>query len=155
MRIVGVVAIALLLAGCAGPSGPPTVPATAPTTAAADLRGTWRGTWGGAPLTLLVTDQTDSAPYSGLFFGPWLVSGRRYPGVSGTMTYTDRGAAISVRFDGWIRADRPLMLLIASAPLDGPQQLTLKATGAASLTGDGESDFRWGPRGAIELTRAK
>jgi hypothetical protein len=147
MRIVTALAVAVLCVGCS--TAPP---APAPT-AAPDLRGGWTGTWGGAPLTVVITDQLDDAPYSGLYVGPWLVSGRRVPGMSGVMTYTDRAGHHSVSFNGWFVAQRPLDIrIIADAP-DGMQKLKLTLAEPDRLIGDGETDNSFGPRGPIELTR--
>lgn len=140
-------ALALVLAGCAGVAAPP-APAGAP-----DVRGTWRGTWGGAPLTLVVTDQTEGAAYAGLFVGPWLVSGSRYPGISGILSLSVRGAARSVRVDGWVLSARPLRLRLVAPALDGPVELTLTGDGD-TLTGEGAAAVRWGPAGPVVLRRA-
>ena len=38
-------------------------------------------------------------------------------------------------------------------PLDGQLHLRLRGAGAGELIGEGQSEFRWGPQGRIELTR--
>ncbi len=150
MRLAAALAVVLALAGCATtPEGPPPTPTAAP-----DLRGGWTGTWGGAPLTLTVTDQVDDAPYSGLYVGPWLVSGQRVPGMSGILTYQRRpGEPVSVAFNGWFVARTPMDLrVLASAP-DGLQKLKLTLDGPDHLVGTGDSDNHFGPQGPVELTR--
>jgi hypothetical protein len=118
-----------------------------------ELTGTWSGTWGGSPLTLLIVEQTEGAPYSGLYFGPWLIAGGRYPGISGVLTYARSGSPMSVRFDGWISSGQPFTVLIQARPLDGDLYMRLRAAGAGVLVGDGDSTFGWGPKGQIGLTR--
>jgi hypothetical protein len=118
-----------------------------------ELTGAWAGTWGGTPLTLLVTEQTEAAPYSGLYVGPWLISGGRYPGVSGILTYARGGSPTSVRFDGWIYSSRPFTVLIHARPIDGELHIRLHGAGAGVLSGEGQATFGWAPRGPVELTR--
>jgi hypothetical protein len=144
-------ALLVAMAGCesAGPAAAPAV-SRGPV---GEVAGTWTGTWGGTPLTLAITEHSESAPYSGLYLGPWLISGQRYPGLAGIMTYASGGWPRSVHFNGWITSGQPFMVLIAAEPPDGPLQLRLKADGADRLTGEGSSSARWGPRGAVEVTR--
>jgi hypothetical protein len=144
----------LALAGCqsTGPSSPPLPVSYEPV---GELTGTWRGTWNGTPMALVIAEYTEDAPYSGLYFGPWLIAGGRYPGVSGILTYTRAGSAISTQFKGWIYSSRPLALLVAAEPIDGRIHARLRGAGAGALTGDGESEFYWGPRGPIDLTRSR
>ncbi len=118
-----------------------------------ELTGTWTGTWGGSPLTLLIVEHTEGAPYSGLYFGPWLISGGRYPGIAGVLTYARSGAPTSVRFDGWISSSQPFTVFVQARPLDGDLQMWLHGAGTGVLIGDGRSTFGWGPQGSIELTR--
>ena len=118
-----------------------------------ELPGTWTGTWGVAPLTLVILEHTDGAPYSGLYFGPWLISGGRYPGIAGILIYASSGSPTSVRFDGWIYSSQPFTVLIRAEPPDGQLHAHLRGVGADRLIGEGQSTFRWGPRGLIELTR--
>jgi hypothetical protein len=153
--LVAVVAILLLaLAGCqsTGSSSPPLPLSYEPV---GELTGTWRGTWAGTPMTLVIAEYTEDAPYSGLYFGPWLIAGGRYPGVSGILTYARAGSSISTRFKGWIHSSRPLALLVAAEPLDGRIHARLRGAGPGTLTGEGESEFYWGPRGSIELSRSR
>jgi hypothetical protein len=118
-----------------------------------ELTGTWTGSWGGTPLTLVVVEHTEGASYSGLYFGPWLIAGGRYPGIAGVMTFARSGAPTSVQFNGWIYSSRPFTVLVRAEPLDGPLHVRLRSAGAGALTGEGESTFRWGPHGHVELTR--
>ncbi len=150
-RGAGVVAaLALLLAACAaGPAGAQGGAAPGP---AEDLRGTWTGTWGGTPLTLVITGQEEAAGYSGLYLGAWLLFGRREPGLSGVITFQERGRAVSTAVQGWLLGSAGLVL--RSETTRGTHELRLRAAGARRLTGTGESSVPWGPQGAVELTRA-
>src|SRR5262245_6109485 len=130
-------------------AAPPAIPADL----LGELRGTWTGTWGGMPVTLLIVDYTESAAYSGLYFGPWLIAGGRYPGVGGILTYVKNDAPTSVRFQGWIASSSPFVMLVLAEPPDGQLRARLRGAGAAELAGEGDSTFWWGPRGPIELTR--
>ena len=144
--------LALALAGCAsGPAVPPP-PAMAPPPP--DFRGTWMGTWGGAPLTLVVTEQAELGAYSGLYLGPLQVLGQRVPGVSGVMTSTVAGKPVSASVKGWLGSSgAAVTLLLQARTPHGTQQLTLTRGLADRLVGKGESDFPWGPRGDVELSR--
>ena len=152
----GVLGLALIIlvaaAGCesARSSAPPPPVAYEPV---GELMGTWTGTWGGTPLTLVIAEHTEGAPYSGLYFGPWLIAGGRYPGVAGVLSYARQGTPTSVRFQGWLYSSRPFTLLVLAEPLDGQLHLRLRGAGAGELIGEGQSEFRWGPQGRIELTR--
>jgi hypothetical protein len=151
MRLVLALAAGLMLAGCA--SGTP-LP-TPPTGEVPDLLGTWRGTWGGEPLVLLVTGQHEDTGYSGVFVGGAQIFGQRRPGISGVLTSTIRGAAVSSRAAGWFGRDatgRQVLLIQTDTP-DGGQRLTLARVSESQLQGMGESDFRWGPKGPAQLTR--
>jgi hypothetical protein len=145
--------LAAWLAGCAsGPLAPP--PASSLGPPPPDLRGTWTGTWGGAPLTLVVTDQTELGAPSGLYFGSTLVLGQRAPGVSGVITSTIAGQPLSASVNGWLGSSgAAVTLLLQARTLHGTLQLTLTRLPADRLVGRGESDFPWGPRGDVELSR--
>lgn len=147
-----VLGLALLIAvtGCAHSAAPPPPIAYEPV---GELAGTWTGTWGGTPLTLVIVEHTEGAPYSGLYFGPWLVAGGRYPGISGVLTYSSSGSPASVRFNGWIYSSRPFTLRVLAEAPDGQLHARLRGAGAGGLAGEGESTFRWGPQGPIELSR--
>ena len=126
-----------------------------PTRPVPDLIGTWRGTSVGEPVTLLVTEQTADAGYSGIFVSADHLLGPRRQGVSGVLTSTIRGAAVGARAEGWLGNDasgRLVLLLHAETP-DGQQRLTLAHVGDDQLQGTGEASFRWGPKGPARLTR--
>lgn len=145
-------ALAALLTGCAGPTPPP--PPVPPAVAIPDLRGTWSGRWGGTPLTLLVIEQQDRDDSSGVHLGSLQVLGERAPTVSGVMTATIRGDAVSTSVEGWFGyVNGALMLLVRGATSDGPLELSLTRVDRERLTGTGASRFRWGPRGPVDLTR--
>ena len=117
------------------------------------MTGTWTGTCGDTPMTLAIVEHTDGAPYSGLYFGPWLIAGGRYPGVAGVLTYTRSGSPVSTQFKGWIYSSRPLTVLVLAEPPDGQLRVRLRGAGTGALTGEGKSEFYWGPQGRVELTR--
>jgi hypothetical protein len=142
---------ALLLAGCT--TGPPVGP---PALSAPDLTGSWTGTWGGAPLTLLVTEQTIGPGESSLVLGPWQVLGERYPIVAGVLTGTIRGERVSTHANGLLglSGGAVVLTLRARSPA-GDQRLTLRLLDRDRLQGSGESQYRWGPQGPAELTRLR
>jgi hypothetical protein len=145
-------ALLVVLAGCESARSP-APPGPISDGLLQELVGTWIGTWGETPLTLVVVEHTASAPYSGLYVGPWLVAGGSYPGISGVLTYTRSGAPASVRFNGWIASTRPVMIRIQAEPPDGRMSMSLRGDGAVGLVGEGESTFYWGPQGPVALTR--
>jgi len=145
-------AVLLAVTGCeSARSSPPPLPTSYDPVG--ELTGTWTGTWGGTPLTLVIIEHTEGAPYSGLYFGPWLIAGGRYPGIAGVLIYARSGLPTSVQFKGWIYSSRPFTVGILAEPPDGQLHARLRGAGAGGLTGEGESTFRWGPRGRVELTR--
>ena len=117
--------------------------------------GTWRGTWAGEPLALLILSQTPDSGSAGVFVGDYQIGGPRRPGISGVLTSTVRGEAVSSRAEGWIGNDATgrLLLLIQSDSPAGHHYLTLARVNRDQLAGSGESSFTWGPRGPAELTR--
>ena len=151
MRPLVAVLLAALLGGCA--IGPPLPPP--PTGPVPDLIGTWRGKWGGEPVALLITQQTADSGYSGIFLGDYQLGGPNRPGISGVLTSTIQGAAVSARAEGWAGNDATgrLLLLVQSDSPAGLQRLTLARVGRDQLQGSGESTFSWGPRGPAQLTR--
>ena len=155
-RTVAVLIVTIFVAGCSSWS---TLPSPLPPGAAAtmaDFRGSWRGTWGGAPASLLVTDQQTAAGYSGVYLGNYQVLGHERPGVSGILTSQVNNAQTSVRADGWFGGgDGQLILRVLADSPSGQQRLTLRPDGPDRLVGMGESSFRWGPSGPIELTRVR
>jgi hypothetical protein len=151
MRRLVALLLAALLGGCAvGPPWPPPPSGPVP-----DLIGTWRGTWGGEPLALLILQQTAHSGYSGIFLGDYQLGGPHRPGISGVLTSTIRGEAVSARAEGWAGNDATgrLLLLVQSDSPAGVQRLTLARVGRDQLQGTGESSFGWGPRGPAQLTR--
>jgi hypothetical protein len=149
---VALAALALLAAACT--TGTPLPQPPPPGVGVADSRGSWRGTWGGAPASLLITDQQPSAGYSGVYVGGYQVLGHERPGVSGILTSSINNAPTSVAAHGWLGGvdDRLTLRIIADSP-EGQQRMTLRPDGPNRLVGMGDSSFRWGPAGPIELTR--
>jgi hypothetical protein len=156
MRIVVGLAALLLLAGaCTTSTALPQPPPPGAGASVNDIRGSWRGTWGGAPAALLITDQ-QAAGYSGLYVGNYQVLGHERPGVSGILTSQINREQTSVRAYGWFGGvDGQVTLRILADSPSGQQRLTLRPDGPDRLVGMGESSFRWGPGGPIELTRAR
>jgi len=155
---VGLAALALLVGACTTgtPLPLPQPPPPGAGATSSDIRGSWRGTWGGAPVSLLITDQDAHAGSSGLYVGTYQLLGQQRPGVAGVLTSQIAKAQTSVRAQGWFGGvDSPLTLrLLADSP-SGQQRLTLRPDGPDRLVGMGDSSFRWGPSGPIELTRER
>ena len=119
-----------------------------------DLRGTWAGTWGGRPASLLVTNQQDEFTESGVYLGSYALLGERRPGLTGILTSSIGQDTISTNAQGWFGySGGRLMLVLRADMADGTQYLTLGFADERRLRGTGESSFRWGPRGPVELTR--
>jgi hypothetical protein len=145
----GVLALVLVVAGCA--TSPPAVP---PAASAPDLRGAWTGTWGGGPLTLIVTEQRNGHGDSGLVIGPWQVLGQQYPTVTGVLTATIRGEAVSTQVDGLLGdSGGRLILSLRARSAAGDQRMTLRLVAADRLEGTGDSQYAWGPQGPVQLVR--
>ena len=146
--------LAVALSGCAQ-----TVDQALPPLATAgpdDLRGTWAGTWGGAPVQLVIVEQIELGERSGIYFGPVQVLGRRRPGIAGVLTSTIAGAPVSANAEGWLgNVGGRLTLLVRATTTAGIQQVTLARTAADRWTGRGESEFAWGPQGAIDIVRRR
>jgi hypothetical protein len=145
--------VALALAGCG--VNPPRVVPVPEAAGVIDLRGTWTGTWGGTPLTLVLLEQEELGAYTGVYLGSLQVLGERTPSVSGVLTSTIRGEPVSVNARGWLGTlnGRLALVVAASSPPVGTQYLTLTRIEPSRLAGSGESEFPWGPRGLVELTR--
>jgi hypothetical protein len=119
-----------------------------------DLRGTWTGTWDGRPASLLVTDQRDEYTDAGVYVGSYAVLAERRPGLSGILTSSIGHDSISTNAQGWFGYSGGRLVLVLKADTgDGAQYLTLGLTDGRRMQGTGESSFRWGPRGPVELTR--
>ena len=154
MNRLALAAAALVLAGCAVMEPPLPPPPTGPVP---NLIGTWRGTWASEPLTLLVVPESAEAGPGGVYLGSYELFGTRRPGITGVLTSTIRGAAVSSRAEGWLASDASgrLVLLVRSETPDGVERLTLVRVDEDRLQGSGDSSFRWGPRGPAELTRTR
>lgn len=150
-----VLGIVLLLAGCAGSPGPMAPPPVS-TLDIPDFRGTWTGTWGGSPVSLVITEQEEQDWRSGVYLGPVQLLGQRVPGVRGVLTSVIAGRAVSATVKGWLTTSGrgAVTLLLETRTADGMQQLALTSGPPDRLAGSGDSEFRWGPRGPIELTRS-
>lgn len=150
-----VLGLVLLLAGCAGSHGPMAPPPGA-TLDIPDFRGTWTGTWGGSAVSLVITEQEDQDWRSGVYLGSMQVLGQRAPGVSGVLTSAVPGGRVSATIRGWLTTSGrgAVTLLLEASTVDGMQHLTLTSGPPDRLAGQGDSEFRWGPRGPIELMRS-
>lgn len=152
---IGLAALALLAAACTTGTPLPQPPPPGSGTSTSDIRGSWRGTWGGAPVALLITDQEAGAGYSGLYVGNTQVLGHERPGVRSILTSQINKEQTSVPAHGWFGGiEGQLTLQIIADSPSGQQRLTLRPDGPNRFVGMGESSFRWGPAGPIELTRA-
>jgi hypothetical protein len=142
----------VLLAGCA--THPPVGP---PAAAVPDLRGTWTGTWGGAPASLVVTEQQLGQGESGLVLGPWQVLGERYPTATGVLTASVNGQMISTHMTGRFSDSGAGVVLTvqASSTSAGDQWLQLRLVDGQRLEGMGESQYGWGPQGPVQLVRRR
>jgi hypothetical protein len=142
----------LLLAGCA--THPPPGP---PASAVPDLRGTWMGTWGGAPATLVVTNQDLGHGESGLVLGSWHVLGQPYPTATGVLTSTVNGQMVSTHMNGLISDSGagPVLTVQARSTTAGDQWIRLRLVGRERLEGTGESQLNWGPQGPVQLVRQR
>jgi hypothetical protein len=139
----------LLLAGCGS-----TPHLTPPTGSVPDLRGVWTGTWGGTLLTLLVLKQEDQESTSGgVTVGPWALAGQRLPGVSGVLTYTVRGQAVSVNVWGPLGDWNGTLTLVLHPETPNGQQIVLTRVDEGRLTGAGTSPLSWDPQGPVDLVR--
>jgi hypothetical protein len=155
MRVAIGLTVAMLVAtACTTPLPQPPPPGAG--VSANDIRGSWRGTWGGAPAALLITEQLMQAGYSGLYIGNYQVLGNERPGVSGILTSQIDTEQTSVHASGWFGGlDGQVILKIFADSPSGQQRLTLRQDGPDRFIGVGESSFRGGPAGPIELTRVR
>jgi hypothetical protein len=105
-------------------------------------------------MTLVVTDQGDFGTQSGVYFGAYPVLGQRAPGVSAVLTSRIGGQPVSASATGWLGSSGTAVTIVLHARSPhGTQQLVLTRTQPDRLVGKGESDFPWGPRGDVELSR--
>lgn len=152
---IALLLLALLAAGCTAGTPLPQPPPPGSGATIRDIRGTWRGTWGGAPASLLITDQQMSAGYSGLYLGNYQLFGHERPGVSGILTSRINNAQTSVPAYGWFGGvEGQLVLRVMADSPSGQQRLMLRPDGPDRFVGTGDSSFSWGPAGPIELKRA-
>jgi hypothetical protein len=142
---------AVLLASACTTATPLPAPPAGPVP---DVRGSWSGTWGGRPASLLIAAQSDRAGYSGVYVGNTQVLGHERPGVSAILTSSINGEPTSVTAHGWFGyANGQEILYVRAESPSGSLRLTLRRDGDDRLIGTGDSSFRWGPAGPIELTR--
>ncbi len=147
MRRLGPVLI-LILAGCA--------PVAPPAASAPDLRGAWTGRWGGGPCALLLSEQTIGPGESSVMLGPWQMFGERYPTVTGVLTSAIDGAQVSTHVEGLLgHADGGLVLMLRARAGAGDQRLTLRLVDGDRMQGSGDSQYRWGSQGPVQLTRVR
>jgi hypothetical protein len=148
-RRAGLFVLAVLLTACS--TAPP--PLAPPDGHLPDVRGTWTGTWGGAPVTLVILDQTDAAPVEGVSVGPWQVFGRNLPGVSGILTVKIRSEMVSTNVQGRLGlANGRLALELAPATANGGW-ISLTKLDENRMRGTGMSQMSWEPQGPVELVR--
>jgi hypothetical protein len=141
--------IAALLAACT--TAPP--PLAPPDGRLPDVRGTWTGTWGGAPMTLMILDQTDAAPTEGVSVGPWQLFGRTLPGVSGILTVKIRSEMVSTNVQGRLGlTNGRLALELTPATVNGGW-ISLTKVDENRMRGTGMSQMSWEPQGPVELVR--
>jgi hypothetical protein len=140
--------LVVLLAACA------TSPVlTMPAGPLPDLRGTWTGTWGGTPLSLMVLEQHEAGPVDGVTIGPWHVLGGELPGVSGVLTFTSHGEAVSVNVRGRLGESAGRLALVLEPLTVGGGYIALTRIEPNRLAGVGTSRMRWEPQGPVELAR--
>jgi hypothetical protein len=103
-----------------------------------------------------VTEQSISAGDSGLVLGPWQVLGERYPRLVGVLTSTIRGEHVSTHVEGLLsQSGNTLVLSLRARSAAGDQRLALRLVERDRLQGSGDSQYRWGPQGPVELTRGR
>ena len=105
-------------------------------------------------MTLVVTDQGEFGTHSGMYLGAYQVLGQRVPGVAGVLTSRIGGQPVSSTATGWLGSSGTAVTVVLQARSPhGTQQLVLTRTQPDRLVGKGESDFPWGPRGDVDLSR--
>ena len=151
MRLVFASLVVLLTAGCVvtPPVGPPAV-------SPPDLRGTWIGTWGGTPLHFVVIDQQIGTGDSGVVIGSWQLLGQYYPTVNGVMTTTIGGEAVSTNMTGQIAQwGEGFALVLRGRSSAGDQEMRVRLVEADRVVGEGQSQYAWGPQGAVQAVRSR
>ena len=151
MRLVFASLVVLVTAGCVvtPPVGPPAV-------SPPDLRGTWIGTWGGTPLRFVVIDQQIGTGDSGVVIGSWQLLGQYYPTVNGVMTTTIGGEAISTNMTGQIAQwGEGFALVLRGRSSAGDQEMRVRLVEADRVVGEGQSQYAWGPQGAVQAVRRR
>ena len=143
-----VVALAAILAACAGPPE-----LASPVGLMPDLRGTWKGTWGSAPLTLVILEQRDGEPVDGVTFGPWQVFGRNLPGVAGVLTVRIRSEMVSTNVQGRLGSSNGRLALVLEPVTVNGGWISLTRVEENRLTGIGAGQMTWEPQGPVELIR--
>src|SRR5437660_5637595 len=149
LRCPGLVLATALLAAC--PTAPP--PLAAPARRLPDRRGTWTGAWAGAPLTLVILDQSDAAPVEGVSVGPWQVFGRNLPGVAGILTVKIRSEMVSVNVQGRLGISNGRLTLVLEPATANGGWISLTRLDENRLAGTGTAQMRWEPQGPVELIR--
>jgi hypothetical protein len=140
--------VALVLTACM--SEPHLTP---PLGAPPDLRGTWTGTWGGTPLTLVVVDQTGTAPAGGVTLGQWSLTGDALPALSGVITFQSAGAPVSINVQGRFGDWHDGLTLVLDGVTPNGEQIVLTELTPTRLRGTGRSLPSWQPQGAVDLRR--
>jgi hypothetical protein len=93
---------------------------------------------------------------AGLYIGSYQLLDNERPGISGILTSQIEKEQTSVRAYGWFGGGgEPVTLRVLADSPSGQQRLTLRPDGPDRFVGMGESSFRWGPNGPIELTRTR
>src|SRR5207247_6098622 len=119
-----------------------------------DPRSAGSATSGRRPPTPLIAAHSAPAGYSGVYVGNTQVLGHERPGVSAILTSSINGEPTSVTARGWFGySDGQEILYVRAESPSGSLRLTLRRDGDDRLIGTGDSSFRWGPAGPIELTR--
>jgi hypothetical protein len=93
-----------------------------------------------------------------LYIGSYQLLDNERPGISGILTSQIDKEQMSVRAYGWfggVGGGEPVTLGVLADSPSGQQRLTLRPDSPDRFVGMGESSFRWGPNGPIELTRTR
>jgi hypothetical protein len=92
-------------------------------------------------------------PIEGVFLGTWHVLGRELPGVSGVLTSTVRGEAVSVNVQGRLGDSNGRTTLVLAPVTVNGGRMTLTHLRDHRLAGEGTSQMWWEPQGPVELAR--